>query len=72
MLCALSRALVEEMLGEGSGLVGPARDELLHQMMRDQYGNYVVQKTLEVSPCFWFPADDPFKEMHLAFFKGIF
>ena len=42
--------MVEEMLGDGSGLVGPAKDELLHQMMRDQYGNYVVQKTLEVSP----------------------
>ena len=49
-LCMGRRALVQEMLGEGSNLVGPARDELLHQMMRDQYGNYVVQKTLEVSP----------------------
>jgi hypothetical protein len=40
--------MVCEMLGAGSGLDNGAADELLHQMMKDQYGNYVVQKTLEV------------------------
>ena len=49
--CMVYRAMVQEMLGETSGLADPAKAEFLNEMMRDQYGNYVVQKTLEVSLC---------------------
>jgi hypothetical protein len=34
----------------GEHLVG-CEQSALEQMMQDQYGNYVVQKTLEVSCC---------------------
>ncbi len=42
------RRLVSTMLGEGSGLDSAGADQLLQTMTKDQYGNYVVQKTLEV------------------------
>ena len=40
--------LVSTMLGDGSGLDAAEADQLLQTMTKDQYGNYVVQKTLEV------------------------
>ena len=53
-------AIVEEFLRQPMGTLSPAdmmsddanaRDQSpLEQMMQDQYGNYVVQKTLEVGP----------------------
>ncbi|KAK9904800.1 hypothetical protein WJX75_002758 [Coccomyxa subellipsoidea] len=39
--------LVSTMLGDGSGLDAAEADQLLQTMTKDQYGNYVVQKTLE-------------------------
>jgi hypothetical protein len=44
-------ALVEAILAQGGGAGGGdggVVDSPLHQMMRDQFGNYVVQKLLEV------------------------
>lgn len=42
------RKLISTMLGEQSGLSPTDADQLLQTMTKDQYGNYVVQKTLEV------------------------
>ena len=39
LACMICRAMVLDMLAETAGL----------EMMRDRYGNHVVQKTLEVS-----------------------
>ncbi|CAL8464526.1 g4061 [Coccomyxa elongata] len=41
------RKLISTMLGEPSGLDPKDADQLLQTMTKDQYGNYVVQKTLE-------------------------
>ncbi|EIE19195.1 ARM repeat-containing protein [Coccomyxa subellipsoidea C-169] len=54
------RRLVSTMLGEGSGLDSAGADQLLQTMTKDQYGNYVVQKTLESIKPFdliWAPPD---------------
>ncbi len=45
---AQRRKLISKMLGEQSGLNPTDADQLLQTMTKDQYGNYVVQKTLEV------------------------